>query len=893
MKISIRTIVVILLVIISLFFIGEFAQRYIAYQRAGSISPLLESFRHIVENTYYKFPTPISDKHLENYGLPVYELKVSPKNLKKLRQTAEQVSAATYATGIQREYVPAKFWLDNRWINIKVKLRGYTNLHYRSERPSLKLKFPKNNLFDNKRIINISDPYDKSVAADITTNWELSRYGILTWESQFVVLKINGNVIGLFQEIEQFGRSMIDRQGRPEGYIFSGAGECLGKEGSDQNWKNAIAAVHKFIACYGQGDNAPSTGPCTWEMLHEYVDVDKFAWAAALTTLLGSSHAWWDDNIRLYYDPVRGQLEPIPWDYSFYSLNYSNFEGESQGEHFDQLGQSLLRLPEFRKLRDERLWELITKRVDYMTLYADRFFQKIETPFKHDNRIPPWRVFITKKQLPLFKWDKALHNLYIDTLKLNAEHLQKCFQQQTIVATIYEEANDQLFMDLSNYGKAFAVISGVEVKNNQAVEQRFFKEPYLVDGLWAEKPGRGIVNINKLLTNPILSGKKIHVTGLIASNGITGDSFAANDRKLTFAKTKRQVTLTALKDTSTIIKTDNFPSNIRTKDQKIILGPGQVNIDNTLIFPKGYSVEFLPGLQLSLSKNSALIVHGDLIGNGTKAKPITIKGTNAGSPWGAIVAKGSRLSPIKVILSHLTMIGGAGYENNRFVYSGSLTVVDGSVTIDHCNFYDNQAIDAINLKYCTVNLQNSSVKRSVDDSVDLDFCQGQVIGNAITNSGGDGFDFSGSELVVENNFINQCKDKGISVGEKTDIKSKNNIILNCQTGIAVKDGSTALIQTTGLSGHRIGISLYRKKLTFGQPNAVAKNIILVDVETPFLKAPGIDFDIVSSFRYVVKKESMPSIKGLTVYEYRKPFSNDELKKNFSAAGIPVALFNSK
>jgi hypothetical protein len=199
--------------IVVLFFFGENVQRYFAYTDArGSDGTwpavtLTDPLREIVLNTYRSLPRPESDASLVDSGLPVYDLHIAPKELRKLHEVAEAVTARIVSTDVVREYVPATFWMDGERVPIKVKNRGLTSMHYLVTRPSLRLKFPADRLFEGKKQINLSDPYDKGLTIDVTTNWELERYGILTWDSRFVVLRVNDQVVGLFQEIEQFGRS--------------------------------------------------------------------------------------------------------------------------------------------------------------------------------------------------------------------------------------------------------------------------------------------------------------------------------------------------------------------------------------------------------------------------------------------------------------------------------------------------------------------------------------------------------------------------------------------------------------------------------------------------------------------------------------------------------------
>ncbi len=132
-----------------------------------------EPLRDIALNTFFQVPRPLSSAALLESGLPIYDLRIEPKELRVLQQIAEEVTARNIATGVAREYVPAQFLMDGGWYPIRVKLRGLYDVHYLKTRPSLRLNFPKRRLFHGKKQINLSDPYDKGLTVDATTNWEL------------------------------------------------------------------------------------------------------------------------------------------------------------------------------------------------------------------------------------------------------------------------------------------------------------------------------------------------------------------------------------------------------------------------------------------------------------------------------------------------------------------------------------------------------------------------------------------------------------------------------------------------------------------------------------------------------------------------------------------------
>ncbi len=838
--------VVVVGAVFALMVVGEYLQRLPAYRIARQASgqdppPLTGPLEDMIRNTYHRLPRPLAEPWLERSGLPVYELRIAPRNLQRIRDMAEQVTAAEISTGVRRDYLPAQFRVGDRWIDIEVKPRGLYEYHYAPERVSLRLKFPKNHYFEGKRQINISNVYDKGLTIDVTTNWELARHDILTWDSRFLVLKINGEVVGVFQETEQFGQSITDRANRAEGFVFGGRDrwetvpyQVFGPE-EGLGWEKAKRALERFWACADQIDDDPGEGPCDWEFASAYLDVEKFARATAMSTLLGSKHAWSNGNIRLYYDPARGKLEPIPWDYILWRIDP---DSAPDGETAIFQARALLRIPEFRRLRDRYLWSLIDERVEPMIDHADQLFAGLEEPLRVDNQ-------------NLAPWDQEHHHsVYAEPLRSNAGVLRRLFEAADLRATAWE-AEDRLIVELENRGKASVRVEAARLEGGGS-DPAPLAEPVHVDGAWNGRPGRAWLELGPSAPGSGSSGDRPRLAGLSARNEVSGEELTPEAIRITAGEAAggapprppRPVSPAALE----------LPANTRLAGNTILFGPGRVELGDTWEIPATYSVELRPGLELLLADGASLIVYGDLAGVGTAERPIRVGGATSDGGWGALVVQGTRVAPSAVHLEHVTLVGGSGGENARSHFTGALSVTDGVVTLRNSTFAGAAADDGINLKYSTVDLESNLFRGSSDDAVDLDFVSGTVVGDRFLDAGGDALDLSGSRIRVERIHVDGCGDKGISVGERTRAEIADALILGCKTGIASKDESIANIRHSGLARLDIGIALYRKKLSFGAPSATVEGVAFADVGTPFLERPDSHLEILSAARYVVGAE---------------------------------------
>jgi hypothetical protein len=799
-----------------LFVGGEYLQRLLNYREArrqsGRDAPsLFEPFEDLVRNRIHAAPNPAGHSRLELSGLPIRELRIEPSEMQELRRVSELVSAAEVSYGIERDYVDARFLMAGDWVDVEVKPRGVYRFHYAPERRSLRVKFPRNRPFLGRRQTNILNVYDKGLTSDVTTNWELGRHGILTWHAEFVILKINDEVVGLFQEIEQFSRALTDTQDRTEGYIFGGSeGETppyrvFGRPGGFA-WEQARRAAELFWSCQEASDAAPDSGPCDWDYASRFLDVDKFAWSLAMSTLLGSEHAWAPDNIRVYFDPARGTLEPIPWDYLLFEIEEN---AAHPGDTAVLAGAALLRLPPMRRERDRRLWTLVTERVEPMIEHANEVFGPLEPLLAADNQ-NPW------------PWDRAKHRrVYDDVLRANAEQLREALEDAELAVRAWPVIGGELRFEIENRAAAHVEVEAllVAVPDRSESRRRVLAQPLLVDGQWRDVPGKGIGRLR--------APEGTRLVGLVARNAVSGESVPVEAISLQTAAGPRPRDPVASRPASTA-----WPPGVAADaDGRLVFGPGPVRLETTLSLDEGTAVELAPGLDLRLADGASLIVRGDLTARGTETQPVTIGGAGASPGWGAIVVQGRRLRPARVLLEHVTLVGGTGVPTERTVFTGALSVTDATVVLRDCSFLGGAAIDGINLKYSIVEIESCLVRGSADDSIDLDFCRGEVRDCLVEQSGGDGIDASGSDLTLERNTVLGCADKGFSIGERTKARLEANVVRNCRQGIAVKDESDVLVNGMEVADVEIGISLYRKKLTYGAPRARLRDFEVARAET--------------------------------------------------------------
>ena len=103
--------------------------------------------------------------------------------------------------------------------------------------------------------------------------------------------------------------------------------------------------------------------------------------------------------------------------------------------------------------------------------------------------------------------------------------------------------------------------------------------------------------------------------------------------------------------------------------------------------------------------------------------------------------------------------------------TGSVTFYESKVFIKNCKFYNNFSEDALNIVRSTFSISNTSFSNNFQDALDIDFCKGKINKSFFFFSGNDAIDISGSKINLKQIEIHHTSDKGISVGESSNLNA--------------------------------------------------------------------------------------------------------------------------
>ncbi len=156
--------------------------------------------------------------------------------------------------------------------------------------------------------------------------------------------------------------------------------------------------------------------------------------------------------------------------------------------------------------------------------------------------------------------------------------------------------------------------------------------------------------------------------------------------------------------------------------------------------------------------------------------------------------------------------------------TGCLTLYN--LKLDNINIQSNNAFceDAVNIVNSQGFINEIKIENSLFDGLDVDHSELKIGKINISASGNDCLDLSGGNYEIANAYLSECKDKGISVGEKSKATIDDANIIKSFIGLAVKDSSEVHAKKIKFDETKMCFALYRKKQEFGPSFLSIQNV---------------------------------------------------------------------
>lgn len=536
--------------------------------------------------------------------------------------------------------------------------------------------------------------------------------------------------------------------------------------------------------------------------LSEAFDVDKLAFYIALSNLFGADHGLMIENIRIYYNPVTHKLEPISFD--------SNSGFKIRALRGYPIG-----------LADEVFQEKLME--NYALVSSEAFIKGFLEKYIDD---------LNRLSLEL-SGEFSEAGVDIDVLQHNANLIKnKIYPNTSIQSTILSFDENSLEVEVKNFSEFPVVIDALVLGNGKSLNQ--------ANQSWTIAPKDTLkvdFRLKKAFNNAFVSKKNKEggfrypkdLSKIKVSHHLLGiDQNRTNEIKSFDSSLNTEI----IENISMSDNTKDFEFiKIEEETGVLTFSSGEFQLNKTLFIPAHYKVVIEPGFQLDFTKEASIISYASVISVGTAEMPIefTSKDNTGG---GIFVTSTSE----KSIVRYTNFIGLSIPKVGLWELSGSVNFNEAEVDLTYCVFEKNRSEDALNVIRSNFTLDQSKFIDTYSDAFDGDFVEGSITNSTFINSGNDGIDVSGSNLILKNIHIENPSDKGLSAGEGSTMTGSNINVNGGEIGVVSKDLSTITLSNVTIKNTRLGIACFQKKSEFGPGVVNLKKLQFSDNEVQYLIA---------------------------------------------------------
>ena len=742
------------------------------------------------------------------------DLVMNRADLAFISSQIEEFKKLGYMKDELKAWRKAKILINGHEEGIKFKLHGTSVTPLERGGFSLRIRHAKESRYlDYMREYALITAVDEAEVSTIAINKLAADYGLIAPFGRMVVLRINHVNMGLYYLVENHRKEWLERNYGITNYTMI-------KPNDD--WDRRTPGHSSDLDLYPENQESSGTSERTdialgmfdlftqaireknLPLVKQFLDVDYMAKYAAVGALFNDVHFISGDNIRYIYDFTRGkffllyrQEGSIQDAFQSEVSSFNRMWFESQGEFYrnaptQELFKLLIQDGEFRSKRDQYLWNIVSS--------SDSIFQTVD------------QVFLDNKPVILnSRYPRRLYNfnrwLFLKRLRITLDLARKYLNYAKVFVSVENLGSRQL-LSMKNDSYQPVALKEIVYSDGETESKVRFDDVLPANDL--DGAFRMIYRDNRLE----LPGTGLPITALQFTNMTTGKEVAGKDVYLNQISRQRLKTIPDLLKDLARCKI-NF-----TRDQGTIrFLPGRYDVDATIVFPAGLSLEIAAGTQLALGPGVSFLVKGRLTACGTASAPIVVRNRVPGQPFGSFAVLADKST--KISLSHFQINGGGESFVEGAHFTGMLAIHGGDLEMSHVTVTGSSSDDGLNAKNCQVSITACVFKDNFADQVDLDFCDGSVKDCSFiapgTNEDGDGLDVSGCQVEVTGCTIRGFLDKGLSIGEASWVLAKNNQFFNNKAGSAVKEGSTAFFVDDIFQDNATDIKMYVKKPFFKAP----------------------------------------------------------------------------
>jgi hypothetical protein len=774
-----------------------------------------------LESTYLVDSLAVKFTANDLKGLPIVDLYLSDKSKSSLSSNIPKNI---------KNWVPGYFrYPSGDYKEVKARYRGDNLFNWSYERKSYRVKLKKKNLINTKRVLNYT-PLSKTDALTRYMPYILGKkLNLPAPDVRLVEFRLNGINHGIYLEYASIDEGFLRRNNFMPVNIYKGEQFHTGRDQfkgvelfnnpalweksaifnqRDENNYDDLGTLISLIAASKDSDE-------TLSKFTNIANIESWAKFDAFQTLLQSWHNDDEHNMRLISDVWRGQMLPIVYEVvlNVYPNQTLSFENPPHS-----LLKNLNQNSEFLYAKYKALFSMLNTKI---LSSASSHILDLEDLFNNSNSRDIFRG----------KSSNLLENKSLDSFiswKKYANFLVE--RERNLLNVLIQPPESSWWHDNNTLSIS---IDGIVPLHKPAFKLKSHSSS-VNHKIYFDKDGDGRISNHDILIPTFFEQGWLIIDATFFANRVSFKNFYNDYPKTVTTDTVFRLISNSEFEIIEGASTQFFDrskvllekSNIYGKSPNLLNKPvfeeapieevwsGSKFFQNTNIFQN--KIKILPGTSIFLSEGASLIFKNQVIAEGQKDSQINFISNKSDSIWGAIGLVGP--STKNSVFKYVNMSGGSGFDQPNLRMVGMFSLHDTSnVYLSNMNFTNNHIYDdLIHIVYSkNITLINSTVKKSLFDAIDIDISEVIIDNCLIESSGNDGIDSMSSFVKIENTEIIGSIDKGVSIGEKSNVLIIDSNIINNNIGIESKDQSIANVYESTILTNSLDINAYKKNWQYG------------------------------------------------------------------------------
>lgn len=739
-----------------------------------------------------------------------------------------------HAPGERKTLIPVPCILkyNGEMMAAKIRLKGDRRIHYMDGNVSYRLELNGDNYIMGMQKFSIHKPRARNYVYENLFYYALERENLLSLRYSYVRVYFNNKDIGIYA-LEQFpDKSFIESSSKRAGPILhlsedintinidSMEVRVLGKEIKDLDGQSVYTAQKKLLHDFKTGHIK----------VGDVFEINKLAGYFALCDVLGFPHATLAKNIRFYFNPITGKIEPIGYDGHFHPKQPIFISGE--------MGVNKVADPYYS--RSHKWYYLFFSNpdkfdYDFMSAYISSLKRVSEKKYL-DELFKELNPQIMKDWALLRKYSYPLHEDQVvgygsDTFKYSTVEIYR--RQEYIRALLEKKSRVSAILLGNEKGTVKIGVLNKERLPLEILSVSYNGKKYPTSSVvllpavnWESDTSYSVMEVS--IPNYVKGELKIEST-VVGLNEPFWDKVFDGNEKISYGKNLLiRIEKKNEQEIKNLIKDFSFLS-FTSQTGIIELKSGYWELNKPLVIPSGYIVKAGPGVEINMKNGSYIIFHSPIKFEGTETRKIKFFSTDTTGMGMLVCSDGKENKMVHVEFSNLREI-----ISDRMKLTGAVTFYESPVNIYYCSFLKMQAEDALNIIRSDFELAWSLFQKSFSDGFDGDFVNGKIQDCTFEGTGNDAIDGSGSIIEVKRVIMKNIGDKGISSGEVSTIIAQNCYVDSAKVGYVSKDLSYLTLKNCYVNNAVYGLAAYQKKPQFGHSFISADRVGVTGVKTGFI-----------------------------------------------------------